>query len=111
MADDGDFATAIALHRQGRLDEAAALYEALSDGGAGGADLLGLMGILDQQRGRLGSAAERLDRALVFGALGLLAGLGLGSGGWPGLVLAAMTLLLVVTIGNRCRRALAELRR
>ena len=50
------------------------------------------------------------DRAFVFGVVGLLLGAGLGGRSWVTLVLLGMALLLAVTIGNRCRRALAELR-
>jgi CDP-diacylglycerol--glycerol-3-phosphate 3-phosphatidyltransferase len=48
------------------------------------------------------------DRAFVFGALGLLLGLGLRPGIWCDIVLWIVALLLVVTIVNRARRALRE---
>ena len=50
------------------------------------------------------------DRAFVFGLLGLLLGLGLEPGAWvnPALVIVALGILL--TVLNRCRKALAELR-
>ena len=51
------------------------------------------------------------DRAFVFGAVGLLLGLGLPSSPWLDYVLAAMVLMLVVTIYNRARRALGEVKR
>ncbi len=47
------------------------------------------------------------DRAFVFGALCLLLGLGVSSGRWIGWLMILVTLLLVVTIINRARRALA----
>ncbi|HEY7683736.1 MAG TPA: CDP-alcohol phosphatidyltransferase family protein [Gemmatimonadales bacterium] len=47
------------------------------------------------------------DRAFVFGALGLMLGLGIPAGVWTSLVLAAVALLAVMTILNRTRRALA----
>jgi CDP-diacylglycerol--glycerol-3-phosphate 3-phosphatidyltransferase len=48
------------------------------------------------------------DRAFCFGALALLLGAGVPTGAWMSWALAAMSLLLVVTIWNRARRALAE---
>jgi CDP-diacylglycerol--glycerol-3-phosphate 3-phosphatidyltransferase len=48
------------------------------------------------------------DRALVFGLLGLLVGLGLKIERWLPAILALMILLLILTIGNRARQALRE---
>ena len=48
------------------------------------------------------------DRAFVFGALGLAIGLGLHPGRWLDWLLGAVLVLLVLTIWNRARRALAE---
>jgi CDP-diacylglycerol--glycerol-3-phosphate 3-phosphatidyltransferase len=48
------------------------------------------------------------DRAFVFGLLALLLGLGVPAGAWLTCVLAAIVALLVLTILNRARRALAE---
>jgi CDP-diacylglycerol---glycerol-3-phosphate 3-phosphatidyltransferase len=48
------------------------------------------------------------DRAFVFGLLALLAGLGVTMEPWLTWVLAAVCALLVWTIVNRARRALAE---
>ncbi|MDH3628705.1 MAG: CDP-alcohol phosphatidyltransferase family protein [Acidobacteriota bacterium] len=50
------------------------------------------------------------DRAFLIGLLALLLGVGVSPGRWVDYLLIAMTLLLLVTIVNRCRRALAELR-
>ena len=50
------------------------------------------------------------DRAFVFGLLGLLLGLGLKIEHWLLAVLALMILLLILTIGNRARQALREVR-
>ncbi len=47
------------------------------------------------------------DRAFVFGALCLLLGLGVAGGRWLEWLMMLVTLLLVVTITNRARRALA----
>jgi CDP-diacylglycerol--glycerol-3-phosphate 3-phosphatidyltransferase len=48
------------------------------------------------------------DRAFVFGALGLWAGLGFALPDWLGAILPVLALLLVLTLVNRIRRALAE---
>ena len=50
------------------------------------------------------------DRAFVFGALGLLVGFGVPTGPWISIVLAVMLALLTLTVFNRARRGLAELR-
>ena len=48
------------------------------------------------------------DRAFLFGLFALLLGLGVPPGIWQQIVLPAMIALLVVTIINRARRALAQ---
>jgi len=48
------------------------------------------------------------DRAFVFGALGLILGLGAPAGPWLAWVLVAVFALLVLTIFNRARKALGE---
>jgi CDP-diacylglycerol--glycerol-3-phosphate 3-phosphatidyltransferase len=48
------------------------------------------------------------DRAFVFGLVSLLAGLGVPTHPWLTWLLAAVCALLVMTIMNRARRALAE---
>jgi CDP-diacylglycerol---glycerol-3-phosphate 3-phosphatidyltransferase len=50
------------------------------------------------------------DRAFAFGMLGLLSGLGLKIEHWLLAVLALMILLLILTIVNRARQALREVR-
>ena len=50
------------------------------------------------------------DRAFVFGALGLILGSGVPAADWLGWVLAAVALLTGLTILNRARRGLAEVR-
>ena len=50
------------------------------------------------------------DRAFVFGALGFFLGLGVYAGEWVNVVVGAMIVLLIVTVLNRCRRALQEIR-
>jgi CDP-diacylglycerol--glycerol-3-phosphate 3-phosphatidyltransferase len=48
------------------------------------------------------------DRALVFGALGLWAGLGFALPDWLAMILPVLCVLLVLTLVNRVRRALDE---
>lgn len=48
------------------------------------------------------------DRAFLFGALGLVLGFGVAPAGWLEPVAVIVIALLVVTIFNRARRALAE---
>jgi len=50
------------------------------------------------------------DRAFVFGALALALGLALPAGQWLNAVLAVVLILLLVTVVNRVKRALAEIR-
>jgi CDP-diacylglycerol---glycerol-3-phosphate 3-phosphatidyltransferase len=50
------------------------------------------------------------DRALLFGAVGLLLGLGVGAGRWLAVLTWAAVALLAVTVGNRMRAALRERR-
>jgi CDP-diacylglycerol--glycerol-3-phosphate 3-phosphatidyltransferase len=50
------------------------------------------------------------DRAFVFGLIALLLAAGIAPGTWSTLVLLIVLVLLAVTIGNRARRALAEVR-
>jgi CDP-diacylglycerol--glycerol-3-phosphate 3-phosphatidyltransferase len=47
------------------------------------------------------------DRAFVYGAMGLILGLGLAPGGWTSFVLAIILLLSLVTVVNRLRQALS----
>jgi CDP-diacylglycerol--glycerol-3-phosphate 3-phosphatidyltransferase len=49
------------------------------------------------------------DRAFVFGALALAVGLG-WQGAWINILFVVVLLLIAVTIVNRCRQALAEVR-
>jgi CDP-diacylglycerol--glycerol-3-phosphate 3-phosphatidyltransferase len=48
------------------------------------------------------------DRAFVFGVLCLLLGAGVRPGRWLDAIVGAVLVLLALTIGNRARRALAE---
>lgn len=51
------------------------------------------------------------DRAFVFGAIALALALGVPPGAWQNLAFAAVALLLLLTIFNRVRSALQEVRR
>lgn len=50
------------------------------------------------------------DRAFVFGTLALLLALGVPAGAWLVVVFGAMSVLLVLTVVNRARRALKEVK-
>ncbi len=77
--------------------------------------LLGVMvemtGVVAVQIGasrRYDGPMGKSDRAFLFGALGLAAGLGLPLHPWAGVVLGVMFILSLVTVFNRARRALEE---
>jgi len=72
-----------------------------------------LAGVLGQSVGasrRYDGPMGKSDRALVFGLVGLLAGLGLRLAPYLFWVWTAVVLLLVLTLVNRVRRGLAEVR-
>ena len=72
-----------------------------------------MAGVLAAQLGasrRYDGPMGKSDRAFVFGALGLVIGSGAPTGRWVDVALAAVVLLLAVTIVNRARRGLAEIR-
>lgn len=50
------------------------------------------------------------DRAFVFGVVYLLLGIGVGRGRWSLVILAAVAVLSLLTVLNRCRYALREVR-
>ena len=57
-------------------------------------------------RGPMGKS----DRAFVFGLVSFLIGIGFDLEGWLPWILGLMILLLILTIWNRCRAALQEIR-
>lgn len=57
---------AVGLQRQGRLDEAEALYRKLLKGRANDPDALHYLGLIAFQRGQFADAAERIERAIRF---------------------------------------------
>ncbi|MGD8380394.1 MAG: CDP-alcohol phosphatidyltransferase family protein [Gammaproteobacteria bacterium] len=70
-----------------------------------------MTGVVTQTLGasrRYDGPMGKSDRAFVFGALGLLLGLGLAPGRWLSIVLAAVLVLGAYTIINRARRGLGE---
>lgn len=70
-----------------------------------------MTGVVTQTLGasrRYDGPMGKSDRAFVFGALGLLLGLGLAPGPWLTVVLAAALALGAFTIVNRSRRGLQE---
>jgi tetratricopeptide (TPR) repeat protein len=56
---------AVALHQQGRLDEAERLYQGILAGAPANFDALHLLGVLMKQRGRSAEALRLIDRALA----------------------------------------------
>jgi CDP-diacylglycerol--glycerol-3-phosphate 3-phosphatidyltransferase len=70
----------------------------------------GVMGPLIGASRRYDGPLGKSDRALLFGALGLWAGLGLPLPTWLSWLMPIIALLLIVTIWNRVRRGVAEVR-
>jgi CDP-diacylglycerol---glycerol-3-phosphate 3-phosphatidyltransferase len=73
-------------------------------------EMTGVIGVQIGASRRYDGPFGKSDRAFVFGLLGLLLGLGVKLERLIPYVLEAMTLLLVVTIWNRARHALREVR-
>jgi phosphatidylglycerophosphate synthase len=70
-----------------------------------------MAGVLPMQSGaerRYEGPMGKSDRALVFGALALLLGLGVRGGSWVVLLLLIVAALLLITIVNRVRAGLRE---
>jgi CDP-diacylglycerol--glycerol-3-phosphate 3-phosphatidyltransferase len=70
-----------------------------------------LAGVLGQTIGasrRYDGPMGKSDRAFVFGLIALALGLGMAPGQWLSVTLAAVLGLLLVTVWNRCTRALRE---
>ena len=59
---------AVALHQQGRLDDAERLYGGILVGAPRNFDALHLLGVLMHQRGRAAEALKLIDKALATGA-------------------------------------------
>ncbi len=75
------------------------------------ATLSEMTGVVAQTLGasrRYDGPLGKSDRAFLFGALGLILGLGFSGGGWLNNVLDIAVLLLIWTVVNRARHGLAE---
>ena len=71
-----------------------------------------MTGVIAQSLGasrRYDGPMGKSDRAFVFGALGLMLGLGVEAGRWIDVLMVALAVLSAVTILNRTRNALREL--
>ncbi len=68
----------------------------------------GICGVQIGSERRYDGPMGKSDRALVFGSLGLILGLGAASGLWLDAVLWLVILLTMITIYNRVRSALKE---
>lgn len=75
---------------------------------AGASELVGVAALSIGAKRRYDGPMGKSDRAFVFGAVAFLRAVGLAPGVWLDIVLAVMILLLVATIANRMRKALAE---
>jgi CDP-diacylglycerol--glycerol-3-phosphate 3-phosphatidyltransferase len=71
-------------------------------------EMAGVVAIQIGSSRRYDGPMGKSDRAFVFAVLCLLLGLGVKQGIWINIILAGVAILLVVTIVNRCRRALRE---
>ena len=72
-------------------------------------ELAGVIGVQVGASRRYDGPMGKSDRAFVFGALALGLGFGLEPSWWGDAVVAAVSLLSIATVVNRCRRALSEL--
>ena len=73
-------------------------------------EMTGVVGVQIGASRRYDGPFGKSDRAFVFGALSLMVGLGAPVGRWITIVLWAMLAALTLTVFNRGRRALEELR-
>ncbi len=73
-------------------------------------EMTGVIGVQVGASRRYDGPLGKSDRAFVFGALGLLLGVGVRPEPWVNWILAAMLIGLAVTIFNRSRQALREIR-
>lgn len=73
-------------------------------------EMAGVVGVQIGASRRYDGPFGKSDRAFAFGAMGLLLACGAPAGTWTRYVLFAMVALLILTIFNRSRNALRELR-
>jgi CDP-diacylglycerol--glycerol-3-phosphate 3-phosphatidyltransferase len=71
-------------------------------------EMSGVVAIQIGAQRRYDGPMGKSDRAFVLGTLGFAIGLGAPTGRWLDVVLGAVALLLILTIFNRCSRALRE---
>ncbi len=71
-------------------------------------EFVGVLGLTIGASRRYDGPLGKSDRALVFGALGLWAGVAGSLPTWLGWLMPVLSVLLIVTIVNRVKRALAE---
>ncbi len=76
---------------------------------AGITEMAGVVAVQIGASRRYDGPMGKSDRAFVFGALGLVLGLGVTSGVWTDVVLGLVVALSAVTVVQRARRALKEL--
>jgi CDP-diacylglycerol--glycerol-3-phosphate 3-phosphatidyltransferase len=73
-------------------------------------EMTGVVGVQIGASRRYDGPFGKSDRAFAFGALGLLVGFGVPGGRWITVVLFVMLALLALTVFNRARKGLQELR-
>lgn len=73
-------------------------------------EMTGVVGIQIGASRRYDGPMGKSDRAFVFGLIGLLLGLGVPSGRWLSIAQGVLIVLLIQTVWNRAKRALAEVR-
>jgi CDP-diacylglycerol--glycerol-3-phosphate 3-phosphatidyltransferase len=73
-------------------------------------EMTGTVAVMTGASRRYDGPMGKSDRAFVFGLLGLLIGSGVAAGAWLNWVWAALALLIVITIVNRVRNGIIELR-
>ena len=74
------------------------------------AEMAGALGPLTGASRRYDGPLGKSDRALAFGLLAVLLGLGLPPGLWTALYLIVLLVLSVVTVWNRARHIVAEVK-
>jgi len=72
-------------------------------------EMTGVIGVQIGASRRYDGPFGKSDRAFVFGALGLLLGLGVAAGSWLAWLLWLLVALSALTIANRARRALEQI--
>jgi len=72
-------------------------------------EMTGVIGVQIGASRRYDGPFGKSDRAFVFGALGLLLGLGVAPGSWLAWLLWLLAALSALTIANRARRALGQI--